>query len=426
MPGSNTTARLFSAILSKRGTRPSRPWGASLSRLPPRFRAVLARLEITVSLIVDEHRQYLRDAPRLAAFERAVAEVVKPGDVVVDLASGTGILGLLACRAGAARVYSIDAGGIIETAREVARANGFGDRVCFIKGFSTHVDLPEKADVVVADQIGNFGFNAGVLEYFADARARFLKPEGVTLPTAIDLVLAPCESSELYNQIEFWNSKPAGFDFQSVRPLAANTGYRTMVDPECMIGAPDAVMHFDLNHASTALAKGQTTLTVTRPGTLHGLVGWFTARLSGGVTMSNSPLAPDRINRRQVFFPIDRPETVMAGDIIKVTMMIRPTELVVNWTVDVTSAGGNRRGRYQHSTWKGMLLNQEDLRRTLPQSKPRLTARGEGRRSVVELCDGARALADIEEEVFRRHPNLFRTRAQAAAFVAEVVTRYAE
>jgi hypothetical protein len=73
-----------------------------------------------------------------------------------------------------------------------------------------------------------------------------------------------------------------------------------------------------------------------------------------------------------------------------------------------------------------MLLNQEDFERTRPDFRPKLTRRGEGRRTVVNLCDGLRALAEVEEEVWRRHPELFRNREEAAAFVAEVVTRYSE
>jgi hypothetical protein len=44
---------------------------------------------------------------------------------------------------------------------------------------------------------------------------------------------------------------------------------------------------------------------------------------------------------------------------------------------------------------------------------------------VVNLCDSVRTLTEIEDEVFRRHPDLFRNR-EAAVFVAEVVTRYSE
>ena len=75
-------------------------------------------------MILDEHRQYLSDSVRVAALSAAIHRVVKPGDIVVDLGAGTGILGLVACRAGASRVYAIEEGGMIEVAREIARANG--------------------------------------------------------------------------------------------------------------------------------------------------------------------------------------------------------------------------------------------------------------------------------------------------------------
>ena len=57
-----------------------------------------------MSLLIDEHRQFLQDRARIDAFTRAIADVVRPGMVVADLGSGTSILGLLACRAGASRV----------------------------------------------------------------------------------------------------------------------------------------------------------------------------------------------------------------------------------------------------------------------------------------------------------------------------------
>jgi predicted RNA methylase len=105
-----------------------------------------------MSLKFDEHRQYLEDTHRLDAFRRAIDATVRPGDVVIDLGCGTGILGLMACRAGASRVYAIDDGGMIDIARHVAVANGYGDRVVHIQGNSMRVTLPEQAHVIVSDQ----------------------------------------------------------------------------------------------------------------------------------------------------------------------------------------------------------------------------------------------------------------------------------
>ena len=43
---------------------------------------------------------------------------------------------------------------------------------------------------------------------------------------------------------------------------------------------------------------------------------------------------------------------------------------------------------------------------------------------MLELCDGTRDLATIERQVFERHRDLFADQIDAAAFVAEVVSRY--
>ena len=384
-----------------------------------------------MSLVLDEHRQYLGDASRVSAFRRAIEEVVTPGDVVLDLGAGTGILGLMACRAGAKRVYAVDEGPIIGLAREIAEANGFHDRITHIMGLSTRVELPERVDVVLADQIGRFGLESGILEYFGDARARFLKPGGVMVPGEIRLVVAPVESQELFGQIEFWSRAPAGFDFRAARTIATNTGYPARFDSAQLLGAPERVISLKLSTASMDALSAEVILVAVRPGTLHGIGGWFEAQLSPGVTLTNSPLAARPILRMQVFFPIARPVVLEEHDEVRVRLRLLPAGAIVSWTVDVRDGRAGHgsaptsKGRFAHSTFQGMLLCKEDLERTDLQFVPRLSPWGQARRSVLELCDGRRALGDIEREVHRRHPAIFQSPAEAAAFVTEVVTRYA-
>lgn len=379
-----------------------------------------------MSQILDEHLVYVSDAVRMRALGEAIAERVRPGDVVLDLGAGTGIISLLACRAGARRVYCIDAGGIIGLAREIVRANGVEDRVVCLRGLSTRVELPERVDVVIADLIGRFGFEAGLIHYFADARERFLKPGGVMLPASLELWVAPVDSRALWDQVEFWARSPEGFDFSPARRIAVNAGHAATLSGAALLGAPSRAAAVDLRTTLPDRLNLDASIRIDNAGTLHGIGGWFSAALSERVTMTNSPLAPDSVDRRRTFFPIDRPVAVVPGDEVRIAMRIIPSEIVVAWIVEVRDAGGGEKGRFSHSTLRGLLVSKEDLARTRPDFTPRLTPRGQAQCSVLALCDGTRPLEDVEQEVYRRHQALFRSLGEAQKLVAEVVTRHCE
>ena len=147
--------------------------------------------------------------------------------------------------------------------------------------------------------------------------------------------------------------------------------------------------------------------------------------------MSNSPLAADPINRHCVFFPLDRPVSIEEGWQVTVRMHIMPADTMVTWEVSIPkTAGGGPDAQplatFQHSTFKGMLLSREQLQKTRPGFRPKLTRRGRARASVLALCDGDRPLVDIEDSMSAQYPDLFGTRSQAAVFVAEVLVNYAE
>lgn len=375
-----------------------------------------------VSNILNEHRRYLADRARLSAFERAIAEVVQPGSVVLDLGAGTGILGMLACRAGAARVYSIDRGGIIELARELYRVNGFADRVDFIRGMSTEVDLPEKVDVVVADQIEGLGYEAGLLHFFDDARERFLKPGGAMIPSRVDLFLAPVESAEARSHIEFWSSAPAGFDFRGVRARAENANYLIKLDREQLLGEPVLAASLTLTTATPAALELEASFTVSRPGTVDGIGGWCSVGLSSNVDISNSPLAATPVDRLQAFFPIERPLAVARGDRIRITMRVTSLD-IVNWKVEVRGNGAGR-ARFDHSTFKGMFISKEEIEKSGPGFVPRLSSRGQARLLVLRMCDGRKTVRQIEREVRRQHPELFRSLDATTVFVGDLVSRH--
>ena len=96
------------------------------------------------------HRWMLRDTERNEAYRRALAHVVKPGEVVLDMGAGTGILSIFAAAAGAKKVYAVERTGISHVAREVIAANGYAETIDVIHSDLEDVSLPGKVDVIVS------------------------------------------------------------------------------------------------------------------------------------------------------------------------------------------------------------------------------------------------------------------------------------
>jgi predicted RNA methylase len=95
----------------------------------------------------------LRDQERTNAFRSAINEVVKPGDHVLEIGAGSGILSLFACAAGAAKVTAVEIDpSLAELVAATARENGFGDLLTVINGDGRDVELPP-VDVVIAELI---------------------------------------------------------------------------------------------------------------------------------------------------------------------------------------------------------------------------------------------------------------------------------
>lgn len=377
-----------------------------------------------MSLMLDEHRQYLSDRIRTSLFRRAINAVVKPGDVVLDLGCGTGVLGMLAMKAGAARLYQIDVTGMIQVARDVARANGCGQTAIGIREVSSRARLPELVDVVIADQISHFGIGGGMPEIFNDARRRFLKPGGRTIPRRIELFVTPVNFPEMWRVVSFWDKKPAGLNMGPAHITAFNTGYPTEHSPRRMLGKPARMFTFDLTELAPEHLRAEAEIAVSAAGVMHGLSGWFVAELAPGISMTNSPFNKGRINRRAAFLPIEKPLALRRGDRVKITMGVIAAQTMLSWAVTVSNSKGEEKARFVHSTLNGMLLVPEDLAKTRPDFVPRLTDWGEARRSTVNLIDGKRTVAEIEKELFRLHGDLFPSLAQASEYVTEVLIPY--
>ncbi len=331
-----------------------------------------------------EHRGYLADEVKIAAYRAALAEVVEPGDVVLDLGAGTGLLGYLASEAGAKTVVAIDASSMIEVARSVAGDNGYTDRVTHLRAMSTETSLDSLADVIVCDQIGGLVHDAGILTFYADARRRLLAPDGVLVPSAFRIFVAPVTFDDGRKEVDFWSSSPASLDVGSVRRLAANTEWHVTATGKDAVKLSSAaeLARFGSDHDDPI--AGSATFTVEEAGRFDGFMGWFEAQMSPSVTLTNDPWSPDRFERWCNFYPIDRAVDVQPGDELSVSLDIRPRRDIVSWNIDVALAGQAPQ-HWRHSTF--LAKAGSDL---LEGDAVPLTERSELARIVLDHIDGAR------------------------------------
>src|SRR5277367_3264340 len=134
--------------------------------------------------LLQFHQWHISSPVTMGAYRNAIQQVVRPGDVFLDLGAGTGILSCQACAAGAARAYAVEYTDIADLIPQFAAENGFADRIIMRKGHSFDVQLPEKTDVIVASMLDSFGIDNNLLAVASDAVQRLLKPGGAIIPRA--------------------------------------------------------------------------------------------------------------------------------------------------------------------------------------------------------------------------------------------------
>lgn len=275
-----------------------------------------------VVTIFDDYYEMMSDRVRMDGFRSAILSCVKPGDVVVDLGSGPGILSFFALKAGAAKVYAIEKSDSIRLAEEVARVNGYSGKIVFINKNSKDTVLDEPVDVIVSETLGSFAIDENTLEFTIDARNRFLKKEGKLLPESLSLFLVPVESYSVYKKMLFWKDIQ-GIDFS---PALTEISRRLMIEEirsENYLSEPKLFKELDLYSVKSATVENKINYTLHRQGTVHGLAGWFKVALYGTMEINTSPSSKST-HWKQAFFPLKNPINVIKGDLMEVSMRISP------------------------------------------------------------------------------------------------------
>jgi protein arginine N-methyltransferase 1 len=306
----------------------------------------------------------IADAVRMRAYRRALARAIRPGSVVLDLGAGTGIMSLLACRLGAAKVYAVEPSDAIAVAAELARANGCADRIEFVQKASLDFTLPRRADVMVSDLRGVLPLHGLHVPSIVDARARLLAPGGVQIPqrdvVRAQLVAVPAAHADIVSP---WRDGALGLDLSPALRWAAHQWRKADLSRARRIGRPATLFELDYRTLESTDASGSAQWAVPRRVTVHGLGVWFDTVLTDGVRFSNAPDRPRAIYG-QVLFPFPEPLALARGERVRVTLAatLVAGDYVWRWETAVTGESGRVRVRLRQSSFQGTPLNPDRLR----------------------------------------------------------------
>ena len=382
---------------------------------------------------IADYGAMIADEVRMGAFVRSLRQAVKPGAVVIDIGTGTGIFALLACRFGARRVYAIEPDDAIQVAREIAAANGYADRIEFIQAVSTQVTLPEQADVIISDIGGVLPWFQQHIPSIADARRRFLAPGGTLIPKCDVAWAAVVEGRDLYaRQMGPWDDNGFGFDMEAARRLVINTWNKGRVTLDNLLTAPQRWATLDYGVVDDPDARARVTWTVTRPGTGHGFAAGFDRTVSDGERLSNAPDAPDAIRPKHIygtiFFPWQAPVELVAGDVVTVDLeaTLISNEYIWSWKTHVLDQGrtGGDKANFTQSTFLGAPLSPATLQKRAASYTPTLSEDGRIARFVLEAMNGGLSISEITRRVSIEFSARFPRPEDALTQVADLSRQY--
>ena len=300
------------------------------------------------SFALEDHQSMLSDDLRLDRLNRALACTIRPGDVVVDLGTGTGILAFLAYRHGAGKVIAIDESEVIDMARQVKRLNFPRAPIHFKKLDALRSTLPgTKADVIVCELIGYFGIGEDLLQVVPTVRDALLKPGGKVVPSRLELWVSPVESPEFYEHVSFWSRPVGGIDFSPFQRLAYNSAYRVQGGGVRLLGDPVQLIARDLLSSRPSMVRASCRLPIRRSGSLHGFVGFFRANLAEDIELTNDPRDP-ATHWGQVFLPVGPGIPVRRDDTVDLRFRESKAENETRWSW----SGAVRSAKARQKIWK--------------------------------------------------------------------------
>lgn len=141
------------------------------------------------------HLGMVADQLRNEAYEAAIKRAAPNSRHALDLGAGSGLLAMMAARAGAPRVTACEADvSLARTAQEIVAANGYSGKVDVLPVHSSKLDreadLMGGVDLIITETFGSNLVSEAVLSSVSDAVQRLATPDVQVIPARAAAVVA--------------------------------------------------------------------------------------------------------------------------------------------------------------------------------------------------------------------------------------------
>lgn len=287
--------RRAAAMVALRARRQARECGEAMDA--PTIRQALS------AVTAGYHTQIATDEARIAAWQGALADVIKPGMLVLEIGTGSGILAMLAARAGA-EVVSCEKDPVVAAiAEETLRLNGLERQVRIIgkslQNLQVPTDLPRIADMLMLDLFADRLFCFHPFEVIRSA-SRLLRPGAVTVPKRVSLEGALANFRRWFRMVP---GRVSNFDLTILADLASMLVNLDARDPDLSLCSTAETMVSATLPAGLPAESGTSEKTfVSSGGPINGIVLWLRLELAQGHVLEAKPgLAPRGFYARPVF-----------------------------------------------------------------------------------------------------------------------------